>query len=650
MFRILPGNSLLSLLLALPVIGCGAAEDEQPSATSEQQSIDEPFQLGDLLVPFDPPPLAELERTIEWIDRPVLDGMEVMRRKQEAAGPPPLTVDEAMALRNDSPETNAKILETLGRLAPADGAGVDYDATWVRHSTGELKSSNPLLLSSYAEFEYQALAALGSLHGILVYDQQLSWYAPKAAIVSWQTSTDYLIDKLVLREDLTWSDGKPLTAHDFVFSFQVIMSDAVIIHSVRQGTDHVRWVEAYDDHTVVIFHKEALATNTENIAFPIIPKHIYETTIPRDPTMARSAEHSRLEDHPVVSGPYQLVSRVRNQEFVLRRRESYYLHNGRQVRPKPYFREIRVKVIPDFNTAMVALKGGQIEDSIVRPEQWVTQTNDEDFYQRNTKVTALEWTEFHFTWNTQTLFFADRRVREAMSWALDYEELLKVVCHGMYEQGRGPFHPTSWMFPKNGPQPFHQDLDRAEALLDQAGWTDSDGDGIRDKQIDGRRVPFRFTMLTFQTESGVMAATLMKMCLDQIGIICNVKPTEFTVLVDSTQKHKFEAAMGGWGAGTDPDSSSNMYVTGEARNYGQYSNRQVDELYERGRRELDRKKRAAIYGQIHNLIWHDQPYTWLFYRNAFYGFSKKLRGYNFAPTGPYYFDPGISSIYKPLEE
>jgi peptide/nickel transport system substrate-binding protein len=637
------------LLALLALCGCGASEEQAENANGDDQPIDGPFQLGDLIEPFDPPPLADLEKSTEWADRPVLDGMEVLRGKQQAAGAPPLTVDEALALRNHSPEANAKILATLGRLAPEDGAGVDYDATWVRHSTGDLKSSNPLLLSSYAEFEYQALASLGSLHGILVYDQQLSWYAPKDAVVSWQTSKDYLIDKLVLRDDLTWSDGKPLTAHDFVFSFQVIMSDAVIIHSVRQGTDHIRWIEAYDDHTLVIFHKEPLATNTENVAFPIIPKHIYETTIPHDPTMARSAEHSRLEDQPVVSGPYQLVSRVRNQEFVLRRRESFYMQNGRQVRPKPYFREIRVKVIPDFNTAMVALKGGQIEDSIVRPEQWVTQTNDDDFYQRNTKVTALEWTEFHFTWNTKTPFFSDRRVREAMSWALDYEELLVVVCHGLYEQGRGPFHPTSWMFPQDSPQPFHQNLDRAEQLLEEAGWTDSDGDGIRDKLIDGRRVPFRFTLLTFQTESGVMAATLMKMSLDQIGIICNVKPTEFTVLVDSTQKHKFEAAMGGWGAGTDPDSSSNMYVTGEARNYGQYSNKQVDKLYERGRRELDRKKRAAIYGEIHNLIWHDQPYTWLFYRNAFYGFSKKLRGYNFAPTGPYYFDPGISSVYKPLE-
>ena len=636
----------LSLAMGCSATDSASSDEAADASTEEEAAADKPFQLGDLLEPFAPPPLAELEQTVEWDDRPVLDGIEAMRKKQEAAGPPPLSVLGALALRNETGEDSEKILATLGRMPPEDGSGIDYDATWVRHVPGDLKSSNPLLLSSFAEFEYQDLTGFGS-SGLLSYDEDLNYFAPAERFISWQTSKDGMLNKLVLRDDLTWSDGKPVTAHDIKFSFQVIMSDAVIIPAVRTGTDQLKWVEAYDDRTVVFFHKEPLATNTLDMSFPIIPKHIYEDSLAEDPTMTRSVYHSRLEDDPVVSGEYELVRRARNQEFVLRRRESYYMHKGRQVRPKPHFREIRVKVIEDYNTAMVALKAGQIEEGMVRPEQWVSQTNDEEFRRLNTKVTAVEWTEFHFNWNTQTPFFSDRRVREAMSWAVDYEELLKVICHGLYQPARGAFHPSSWMFPKDGPEPFYQDFDRAEALLEEAGWVDTDGDGIRDKEIDGRRVPFVFTMLTYQTDTGVMAATLMKSCLDQIGIICNVKPTEFTVLIDSQQKKRYEAAMAGWGAGTDPFSTANFYGTGGPRNTGSYSNPRVDELYEQGLRELDREKRAAIYGEIHNLLWKDQPYTWLFYRNAFYAFNKKLRGYNFAPTGPYHFDPGINSIYKP---
>ncbi len=234
-----------------------------------------------------------------------------------------------------------------------------------------------------------------------------------------------------------------------------------------------------------------------------------------------------------------------------------------------------------------------------------------------------------------------------MSWAFDYDEFLNKICHGLYQPCRGPFHPTSWAFPKDGPQPYHQDLDKAEDLLDQAGWTDSDGDGIRDKVINGRKVPFEFTLYTYQTETGVQCATLMKECLDKIGIICNVKPTEFTVLTDTLQHHKFDASMGGWQSGTDPDGASNTDTTGAMRNYNNYSNKRVDKLFEEGRHEFDPKKRAAIYGEIHNLMWEDQPRTWLFYRNGFYGFNKNVRGYNFSPIGPFLFSPGFDSIFTP---
>jgi peptide/nickel transport system substrate-binding protein len=642
---------VMSLLLAVLAGGCSssgsndAATDGDAQASAEERA-EETFQLGDLIEPFDPPSLDELDAAAKWKDRPVRSGLDSLRDEQAAGGAPPLSDEEALALRNDGPENNEKILETLGRLAAADGAGVDYEATWVRHSL-DLKSSNPVMRSSTTEFEYQATAGFNGL-ALLTYDQDLNFFAPQETLVSWQTSEDALQDKIVLRDDITWSDGKPITAHDIEFSFRVIMTSTVPIPAIRTGTDQLRWVEAYDDRTVVFFHKEPLATNTENLAMPVIPKHVYEHSIAEDPTMQRSDYHAKLENRPVVGGPYELVSRLRNQEFVVRRRENYYMYNGKQVRPKPYFREIRTKVIEDANTALVALKGGQIQEMMLRPEQWVNQTSDDDFYKRNTKVTDVEWSEFHYVWNIETPFFADQRVREAMSWAVDYEELLKVVCQGMYQQGLGPYHPTSWMFPSPAPQPYYQDLTKAEALLEAAGWTDTDGDGVRDKLIDGRRVPFEFTMLTFQVEIGVMAAALMKASLEPLGIVCHVKPTEFTVLVDRQQKRRFQAAFGGWGSGTDPDSSRNMYASNEARNYGSYSNKRVDELFELGLRELDPTQRAAIYGEIHKILWKDQPYTWLFYRNAFYAYNKRVRGYNFSPTGPYYFSPGILGIFKPV--
>ena len=169
--------------------------------------------------------------------------------------------------------------------------------------------------------------------------------------------------------------------------------------------------------------------------------------------------------------------------------------------------------------------------------------------------------------------------------------------------------------------------------------------------INGRDVPFEFTLLTYQTETGLQASILLKECLEKIGVICNVKPTEFTVLVDAVQNRT--SLKRRWAAGasaSDPDTGcQHLRDDRRAETMASYSNPQVDELFEKGRREFDPKKRAAIYRQIHKLMWEDQPYTWLFYRNSFYAFNKKLRGYNFSATGPYLYDPGMMSLYKPLK-
>src|SRR5690606_8415221 len=134
-----------------------------------------------------------------------------------------------------------------------------------------------------------------------------------------------------------------------------------------------------------------------------------------------------------------------------------------------------------------------------------------------------------------------------------------------------------------------QDLDLAEKLLDEAGWTDSDGDGIRDKLIDGKRVPFEFTILVSQASTiGIQACTLLRESLQYVGVRCNIKLLETTVFFEKTQNKEFQAYFGGWGTGTDPDSLTNIFASGEGRNYISYSNPEVDKLFEEGRKEFDR--------------------------------------------------------------
>jgi peptide/nickel transport system substrate-binding protein len=640
--------AILAIACWLAAAGCGTreverAESSRPPAGATADPAAATAEPPAVAAPFVPPALEALDRDAKWIDRPVRDGLEMMREEQ-AKQSPPCTVAEALALTNDSPAANAKILAALGRL-PEPGQA-DTEARIERHVGADVGSTNPILISSAVEFDVLGLTSFG----LFSFDRRLEPFAAAETVTSWQTSADGLHDKVVMRDDLVWSDGRPITAHDVAFSFRVIMDPRVPVPAARTGTDQMKGVHAYDDRTLVFFHKEPLATNVWNITFPIVPRHVYDKTWEADPTLKDSPEHVKLEDKPVCGGPYEIVERKRGQEIVLRRRPSWSTVRGKKVREEPFFKEVRFRIVEDPNTALLALKAGELDEMVLTPEQWMTQTTKEDFSARNTKVTDTEWVSASFAWNVTTPYFSDRRVRRAMSYAFDHDRMLEKICLGLCTPCTGNFPADSWMASKKKLEPYKQDLDKAEALLDEAGWVDRDNDGIRDKEIDGRLVPFEFTVVTNQQPLRVALCKQLKENLEQVGVIVNVRPVEFTALMDLMQKRNFQACCLAWGTGTDPDTSENLWKTGEMRNYTGYSNAEVDRLFVEGRRELDREKRAEKYGRIQEILYEDQPYTWLFWRNSFYGFSKDLRGYVFSPRGPYHYSPGFGSLWKPRAE
>jgi peptide/nickel transport system substrate-binding protein len=624
---------IASLMFAVGCAGCGSGDEVE---------VEEKFKLGDLIGEFTPPPLAEIDAKAEWVDKPVLDGMVLLRDKQ-AGETPTATVEEALAMKNDTPEANDKILSAMGRL-PANDNAVDWDAEIIRHSAFDVKSTNPLLTSSTTESDINGMCAFG----LFTFDWNFKPFASKDTVASWQTSKDLMYDKVVIRNDLTWSDGKPITAHDVEFSFKLIMTSTVPVPAMRSGTDKIKYLKAYDDHTLIYFHKEPLATNIWNLNFYVVPKHIYgnEKELAEDPTLQHSDYWAKYEKAPISGGAYAFASRTLGQEAVLERREDYFMHNGKQVRDKPYFKTVRFKMVKDTSASLLQLKGGDLDEMILTPAQWLNETTDEEFYKNCTKAYGLEWTSFHFNWNCENPLFSDKKVRWAMAYAMDHKQMLEKLRFGLDQPCNGMFHPNSRWASKTPPEFIQQDLKKAASLLKEAGWEDTDNDAVLDKMIGGKKVKFEFGMLVSDKADRVAICNLMKQNLEKIGVICTVRPLEFSVLQDKMMKKEFQASFGGWGTGTDPDTSENIWGTGQERNFGSYSNPEVDKLFAAGRKEFDEKKREEIYGKMHLLVWEDQPYTWLFFQNAYYGFNKELRGYMFSPRGPYTYGPGFSSIYR----
>ena len=215
-----------------------------------------PFRLGDLIPMADKdyPELAKLLKDNTWIDKPVVDSTELMKQRQEKEKAL-ASVQEALSLKNSSNDINLKIRSAMGRLA-ANNKSIDFNGTWNRHTAGDVKSTNPIMISSSAEFDVSGLTSFG----LMGFDWTFTPFASKDTVVSWQSSENGLYDKVVMRDDLVWSDGKKITAHDVEFSYRVIMSSKVPVPAVRSGTDQLQGVKAYDDQTVVYFHPDPLAT------------------------------------------------------------------------------------------------------------------------------------------------------------------------------------------------------------------------------------------------------------------------------------------------------------------------------------------------------------------------------------------------------
>lgn len=631
---------VFSLVVATLLTGCRSRSSQLSEAEIEEAIAAFDYEKG--VAGFTAPSLEELNANHQWVDKPVVDSLAKL--KEEMANyEPPISPEEAITLKGDTPENLDKIRDAL-KIQPQSDDDVDWDATWVHHVGGDINSVNPLKMSSTADFDVVGLTGVG----VIDVDIDMNPQGNGDVLKSWQASEDNKIHKFVLRDDLTWSDGTPITAADFEFSFKVLKHPEMIteIPAVASGLDTVAYCKAYDDHTFVVFHDEATAVNDMKSGFPVLPRHIYRNSIAVDPSMLDSDIHLKLEDNPVVGGPYKVVRRNRGKDVVLERREEYYMHNGEQVRAKPYFKTIRIEVIVDSNTALLALMSGRIDDMIIPAPKWNTDANSAEFYAHNVKVAASQWGEYHITWNCESPLFEDVRVRRAMSYAIDYEEMLDSALDGLFEQANGPFHPEAWMAP-NPPLPmFEYDLEKARQLLDEAGWKDTDADGIRDKVVDGTKRNFEFTILRTPSPVGEKVVRVIVNSLNRLGLKVNERQTEFTVLQQQLKDHNFDAAYGGWGSGADPYSLKNIFGTNENRNYGQYTNPQVDELFRQGMTELDREKRAKIYQEIARILHEDLPYTWLFYPSELHGFNKRMRGYQFSARGPFHYSPGMGSVWK----
>ncbi len=457
--------------------------------------------------------------------------------------------------------------------------------------------------------------------------EQLVWYDVDTLRIvpglakSWEYSDDGLTLTFYLFENATFSDGKPVTAEDVVFSFDLASNpeiDAPVIRSYI--ADNVASWRAVDTHTVEFTLTKPYFLSLEVCGQHwILPRHVYGDYPP-------NVYNTEIRDVLVGSGPWKLERWDKGTQIVLTRNENYW-------GPKTPLNRQTIRYINSDLAELQEFWAGNADLIEPSSEQYTQYKSSQEIDGRNAE--AFEYDSplggySYIGYNHRRPVFADRRVRQAMTMLIDRWELIDTLRNGIGQVVSGPFYYGADQY-NIDIDPWPYDPDAARALLAEAGWEDTDGDGVIDKDLDGDgiRDPFQFTFL--MPSGSVITERLQRYVLDQCneaGIKVQLDELEWSVFEKRLTERDFEVVCLSW-TGSPESDPFQIWHSSQAENRGSnyigYRNDEVDRLIEEGRSTLDYNARMEIWHEVHRLIHEDQPYTFLFSRPTVVFIDKRFR-------------------------
>ncbi|MFQ5345494.1 MAG: peptide-binding protein [Mariprofundus sp.] len=461
-------------------------------------------------------------------------------------------------------------------------------------------------------------AIAGQLYlSLLKYDKNLDLTGQLAE--SWEVAEDNKTIIFHLRPDLSWTDGKPFTSSDCAFTLQ-LMQDEHTQSAYKADYTLVSGFEAPDPRTFIVHYSEPFSPALASwSSLAILPKHVFEHVDIMNTELSRTPK--------ATIGPYRLADWQSQQSILMKANPDYF--DG-----PVWISERLTRIIPDRATQFLELSAGRLDSVGLTPVQYQRLFDTKPLLK--TQYNRYKYLDFVYTYlgfNLKRKPFDDIRVREAIAHAINRQEILDGVQLGLGETIASPYKPgTFWVNQKLKPRPY--DPDKARSLLAEAGWRDSDGDGIFDK--DG--VPLSFTILTNNgNKQRADAATIMQHRLKKIGIEVKIRLVEWSAFIENfINKRQFDAVILGWSLSPDPDQFTIWHSsqTGPRQfNFLSYSNAKVDAALEIARRTFDRQKRKTQYDIMQEEIYKDVPMVFLFAPYSLPVMHKRIHGIKPAPAG-----------------
>ncbi len=479
-------------------------------------------------------------------------------------------------------------------------------------SIGDASFLNPVLAQDSASSEINGFV----FNGLLKYDKDLILVGDLAE--SWEVKEGARPEiTFTLRPGVRWHDGRPFTAEDVRFTYQTIMDEKT--NTVRRSDyELVDRLEVLDDRHLRVIYKEPFSPGLSSWTMGIIPQHLLA---------GADINTTPFNRRPVGTGPFKFEEWVSDEKIALTANPDYF--EGR-----PYLDRIIYRIIPETSLSEIELLTGGIDLFSTYPHQYQRMSRDP-------RLTLYRYPSLGYTYigyNQNSVLFQDRRVRQALTMAINREEMITFILFGLGRQATGPFPGHLWYAdPKVTPWPF--DPERARRYLKEAGWEDRDGDGILEK--DGK--PFRFTLITNSgNEVRKDVGVLIQRYWRDLGIDVKLEMYEWSVFLKNfINPRHFDACILGWSLGVDPD-AYNIWHSKQIKdgfNFIGYRNPVADRLWEAGRREYQPDKRRQIYYQLQALLAEDQPYTFLFVSDALPALRRKFQVAEKDPSGKIVYTP-----------
>lgn len=446
---------------------------------------------------------------------------------------------------------------------------------------------------------------------LIQYDEKLQpqpWLAQ-----SWELTDTAVTFKL--RNDVRWHDGKPVTAEDVKFTFDLAKDPAAASLLGSAYLTLVKSATVVDPQTIRFAFESPHAQALDGFWWPPLPKHLLEGVQP-----AQLSQHP-FNRQPVGSGPFRFGQWQPNQSLTLEANPQFPEAMG----GRPNLDRVVFRIVPEATTMVTELLGGTTDVAAytLQPDQ-AKQVQS----QGGQGVTLQHHPSREFTfiaWNNTRPLFADANVRRALTLAIDRKQIVDALLQGFAVQAHGMIPPWSPMYTDIGALPY--DANQARQLLAAAGWRDTNNDRILDK--GGQ--PFRLTLLVNSANRLHQdMATVIQQMLGQVGVGVEIRTQEFQSMLQQYKARQYDGVIANWSLDTFKVDPTPLFSCAQARvansaNRTGYCNPAVDQLMEQGLRTTDQAAAKGIWERFSRQLQADQPMTFLYWIEDMGGVGPRLR-------------------------